>query len=98
MKEFKEFNDKLESGYNDPKKQNIILNETLERYKDAFIEITKNSNDIIKENQYNPKEFYGLIFCYLNNYDHEIFLDLFKKLMNNSKEILFEILILYCLE
>ena len=95
LNKFKIFNDKLESGHNDPRKQNIFLNKTLEKCKDVFIQISKKSNDLIRENQYNPIEFYGLIFCYLNNYDYENFQDLFKKLINNSKETLFEILLIY---
>ena len=95
LNKFKIFNDKLESGHNDPRQQNIFLNKTLEKCKDVFIQISKKSNDLIRENQYNPIEFYGLIFCYLNNYDYENFQDLFKKLINNSKETLFEILLIY---
>ena len=95
LNDFKKFNDKLEPGHNDKRKKNIILNETLEKYKEAFIQISKNSDNIIIENKYDPAEFYGVIFCYLNNYDHENFQDLFKKLMNNSKKVLFEILMTY---
>ena len=95
LAKFKKFNDKLESSIKDSKKQNIIFEETLKKYKDVFIDILTNSDKIIKENKYNPIEFYGILFCYLNNYDYENFKGLFEKLKNNSKEDLFEILLTY---
>ncbi len=43
----------------------------------------------------NPIDFYGIILCYLNNYNNEIFLEVFEKLFTNNKEILFDILLKY---
>ena len=95
LSEFKEFNNKLESDLKDSKKKNIVLDKSLEKYKDEFNEITKKSNDLIIKNEYDSIQFYGLIFCYLNNYEYETFKNLFNTLMNDSKEILYEILLIY---
>ena len=39
--------------------------------------------------------FMDLFFCYLNNYEYETFKNLFNTLMNNSKIVLYEILLIY---
>ena len=95
LSKFKEFNDKLKSDLKDKKKKNIDLNKSLEKYKDEFNEITKKSNDLIIKNDFDSTQFYGLIFCYLNNYEYETFKNLFNTLMNNSKIVLYEILLIY---
>ena len=95
LSKFKEFNTNLKSGHKDPQKKNIVLNKSLEKYKDKFNEISKKSNELIIKNEYNSVEFYGLIFCYLNNYEYESFKNLFNTLMNDSKKILYEILLIY---
>ena len=77
------------------KRNNIIFSKDLEKYKNIFINIYNESDEIINKNSFIPEDFYGLIFCYLNHYVYNIFIELFKKLMNNSKKILFEILLTY---
>ena len=55
------------------------------------------SKKLIEAYSYNFTEFYGLIFCYLNHYNYEDFMELFNKLdksMENKKD-LFEILLIY---
>ena len=95
LTEFKTFNGKLKSKNKDPKKKNIVFSKDLDKYKNILINISNESSNIIKQNSYAPDDFYGIIFCYLNHYAHDVFIDLFKKLMNNSKNALFEILLTY---
>ena len=95
LSEFYKFNTNLKSDHKDSNKKNIVLNKSLEKYKDEFNEITKKSNELIIKNEYDSVQFYGLIFCYLNNYEYGSFKNLFNALMNNSKKILYEILLIY---
>ena len=97
LTKFKSFNLKLKANINDNKKQYIIFYKYLEKYKDKFQTISTNANNIIEKNSYDPIDFYGIIFCYLNNYQHTLFNELFKKLVNDpeKKTILYEILLTY---
>lgn len=64
-------------------------------FNNTFEEISKNAENIISSNSYNPADFYGLILCYLNNYNSEQFTKLVAKLMESSKTVLFEIFSIY---
>ena len=72
--------------------KNIDRNKGLENYKEEFKKITSFSEKLIKENSYEPLQFYGIILCYLNYYDFETFLELLDKLYLKNTDILFSIL------
>ena len=80
---------------NDKSAKNIDIKETLKKYKEIFNDICNNSEKLVQINSYDPISFYGLIFCYLYNYDYSLFSLLFDKFNLNNKEILFEILLIY---
>ena len=80
---------------NEFKNKNVDRNKDLENYKEEFKKITSFSEKLIKENSYEPLQFYGIILCYLNYYDFETFLELLDKLYLKNTDILFEILLIY---
>ena len=92
MNEFKKKNDKTQLPSID---KNVDRNKDLENYKEEFKKITSFSEKLIKENSYEPLQFYGIILCYLNYYDFETFLELLDKLYLTYTDILFEILLTY---
>ena len=57
--------------------------------------ILSDADKIIKNQGYNPINFYGIIFSYLNYYDYENFKKYWNKLYNISHDNLYEILIIY---
>ncbi len=94
---FKEINE-------DPKdkSKNNIKPTFLKEYTGKFSEIESEADKIIKDNGYDPIEFYGLILCYLNKYDYESFSSIINKLYtfkpdekDKKKKILYEILLTY---
>ena len=92
---FKNFNDKIKNSVKDKNFSYINYEKYLINYNDIFEEITKNIENIISSNSYNPVYFYGFILCYLNYYNYEKFSQLFEKLSVDSKSTLLEILIIY---
>ena len=70
---------------------NISLNE----FKDTFNEIFDNSKDLISNLSLNPTDFYGLILCYLNVYNNEIFCRKFETLFQEDKNALYEVMLKY---
>ena len=52
-------------------------------------------DEIIKNNNYNLIEFYGIILCYLNYYDYETFTSIINDINTNNPEDLYEILLIY---
>ena len=69
--------------------------EKLEKLNSLMAKIASESEKLIKENDYNPIHFYGIIICYLNNYDYITYENLINQLYDIDKEILFEILLVY---
>ena len=64
-------------------------------YSSKFEEIISESEHIIKENNYDPIYFYGIILCYLNYYDYKNYSKVEKELLDKSPKILYEILWIY---
>jgi hypothetical protein len=90
MEKFKEVNINIKENEN-----NMDINKDLEKYKSFFTLISLEADNIIKNNGYDPIQFYSIILCYLNNYDYDNFQKYFKKLYNDKCEFLFEILLTY---
>lgn len=95
LEEFKKFNDKIKNNIKDKNFSFINFEQYLIEYNTIFGEISENIESIISSNAYNPSYFYGLVLCYLNNYDYEVFKKILDKLSNDSKSTLFEILMIY---
>ena len=72
-----------------------IVEESLEQYKEKFVEIYNNSSDIVSSNNLNKIDFYGLVICYLYNFLNEKYKDIIDKLYKKDKDVLFEILLKY---
>ncbi len=75
--------------------KNMDRNKSLFDYVSTFSNICSNAENITKTNGYNPINFYGVILCYLNYYDYENFEKYLKKLYENSRGVIYEILIAY---
>ena len=61
----------------------------------SFKNIYLNSKNIVKENNYNPIHFYGILFCYLHYYDKANFPKMLEEFSEGNSNTLFEILIQY---
>ena len=79
----------FDKNYTKEEQKNSIFPENLEKYLKNFNDICEN---IVNFNSLNPISFYGIIFCYLNNINKEKFIEMFKKLYEKDKKILFHIL------
>ena len=67
------------------------LKKELKSFKDIYL----NSKNIVKENNYNPIHFYGILFCYLHYYDKANFPKMLEEFSEGNSNTLFEILIQY---
>ena len=90
MEKFKDMNSKAKE--ND---KNMDRSKDLEDYIETFSQISSEAENLIKDNEYAPIQFYGILLCYLNYYDHKNFMIIFKKLYTEKWEVLFEILLIY---
>ena len=81
----------------DPKQseKNFDREDYLKDYTSKFIEIEKEADNLITDNEYDPIAFYGLMLCYLNFYDNENFTKLVDKLSGEKPNVLYEILLIY---
>ena len=81
--------------------KNMDRKECLKDYSSKFNSIKSEAEEIIKNNNYDPIQFYGILLCYLNYYDYENFTsivnELYKKICEkkDEKNILYEILLIY---
>ena len=75
--------------------KNLDRKESLNDYISTFSNISSEADNLIKNNNYNDIQFYGILLCYLNYYDYENFQKYFNKLNKEKSEILYEILIIY---
>ena len=75
--------------------KNEINTENLLKFKDTFQDICDNSENKIKENQDIIADYYGLILCYLNNYNFPKFSEIVKHLYAQDSTFLFQILLTY---
>jgi len=62
---------------------------------DTFNLIYSNADNIIKNNGYDPINFYGILFCYLSYYNSGNFSTIIKEFSKGNVYILYEILIIY---
>ena len=76
-------------------KENVDKDKELAEYLDTFYQIYSNADDIIKDNGYDSINFYGILFCYLSNYDKDNFPKIIKEFSEGNADILYEILIIY---
>ena len=79
-------------------KGNKDKDEELISYLDKINKIYSNAESIITKNNYdekNKKNFYGVLFSYLSNYDKDNFPKIIKDFSEGNEEILYEILIIY---
>ena len=74
-------------------KKNMDRNKDIEVYIKKINDIP--ADELIKNNFYNPIEFYGIILCYLNYYDYDNFNKILKHLSVKWPIYLYEILIIY---
>ena len=72
-------------------KKNMDRNLLLEKHKLIFNTIISEADNY----NYDTIEFYGIILCYLNFYDYNIFSKIINELLNNKSKELFEILLIY---
>ena len=90
IEKFKEMNDKPKDS-----EKNMDRKKELEQYIDIFKDISSEADNLIKSNEYNPIQFYAIILCYLNYYDHSNFDLILPKLFAEKPEVLYEILLTY---
>ena len=95
LEEFKKFNDKIKNNIKDKKFTYINFEKYLSDYNNIFEEISENIDNIITTNSFNSVQFYGIVLCYLNNYNLEKFSKLIEKLSSDSKSTLLKILLIY---
>ena len=81
----------FDKNYTKEEQKNSIFPENLEKYLKNFNDICEN---IVNFNS-SKLRFYGIIFCYLNNVNKEKFIEMFKKIYEKDKKILFHILSKY---
>ena len=74
---------------------NDINNENIQKFKDTFQDICDKSENKIKENLDIITDYYGIILCYLNNYNFPKFSETVKHLYAQDSTILFQILLTY---
>ena len=88
----KEFKSNLEKSV---EQKSEIGSEKLKKYKDVFQEIYDKSDKILKNNTEISPSYYGLILCFLNNYDFQKFTELINHLYSQDSDTLFQILLTY---
>ena len=90
LKKFKEMN-----GIPKENEKNMDRKPYLKDFSSKFEEISENAEQIVKENEFNIIEFYGIILCYLNFYDLKTFSSILDELSSKNPEDIYEILIIY---
>ena len=83
------------SHRNKTKDKNKLKNKALEAYNDIMNKIASKADILMRENNYNPIDFYGVILCYFNCFDDEKFLYYSKNLYEYDSPIIFDILLKY---
>ena len=92
MENFKEMNIKIKENENE---KCIEKSQYLKQYKKDINQISLEADDLIKSNSYDTIQFYGIIFCYLNNYDFDNYMNIYNKLFKENLVVLYEILLTY---
>ena len=67
----------------------------LENHLKSLNDILSNARYILDENNYNPIQFYGILFCYLHFYDENNFPKIIEEFSEGNTITLYEILIRY---
>ena len=75
--------------------KNMDRNKDLEQYINTFYSISSEAKNLIKSNSYDPVQFYSIILCYFNYYEHNYFIKIFQELYIERCKILYEILLIY---
>ena len=88
LKIFKEINENPKEN-----EKNMDRKPFLKDYTSKFKEIESEADELLKN--YDSKEFYGIILSYLNFYDYENFISITDKLLEDTPEVVYEILIIY---
>lgn len=90
-KSFK-LNSKKDSNYNSNRNEKLGT-----QFNSLMVKIASEAEDLIKTNNYDRIQFYGIIICYLNYYEYNTFENCINKLYQDEKdrETLFEILLVY---
>ena len=87
---FQEMNNNLKEN-----EKNLDRNKDLDDYVKNFQDISSEADNLIDTNKYDPIQFYSIILCYLNYYDHSNFIVISQKLFAEKPEVLYEIFLLY---
>ena len=90
LDKFKEMN-----GSSIYKEKNRDRKPYLKKYVSEFNEIASKAKQIISNHNYNKIQFYGIILCYLNFYNHDKFLSILNELFTKEPKNLYEILNIY---
>ena len=90
MAKFKDMNAKKKDN-----EKNMDRTEELEQYRETFKNISSEVDTLINRNSYDPIQFYAIILCYLNFYDHDNFIKVLQKLISENCQVLYEILLIY---
>ena len=92
MKRFRKMNENpKENEKNMDRKQYLFKEEYIKK----FSKVLSEANSIISDNKYKKVDFYGIILCYLNNYDYDKFTFVLNDFQKKNKKELFEILLTY---
>ena len=75
--------------------KNMDRKKYLDKYKSKFEGIINEADQLINSNKYNRIQFYGIILCYLNFYDHKNFSSIINELYNKTPNDLYEVLLIY---
>jgi hypothetical protein len=75
--------------------KNMDRKSYMKNYKSEFKTIISEADELIKKNNYNTIEFYGIILCFLNYFDYENFSSIINELFSNKSNDLYQILLIY---
>ena len=95
LKKFYEMNIDIAKGKKSDKSNSDREPYLGEKFKDVMVKISEKSENLIKSNGYDPLSFYGILFCFLNYYDYNVFEKNINKLYKENSDILYEILLVY---
>ena len=87
---FKKANENPEDNEKNMDRQLILKD-----YISEFNSIISEADILIKNNNYNSIDFYGIVLCYLNYYDYENFTSTINDFHTKKPEVLYEILLNY---
>ena len=95
IKKFYQMNIDIAKEKNDNKNNSDREPNLGDKFNSLMEKISEEAENIIKSNGYDPIHFYGILFCYLNYYNYNIFQKNINKLYAENSVILFKILLVY---